>query len=1541
MLVIWSYVQVAFALLLLTSSDATGQLGYRCPNKCSSHGTCMVDNVCACEPGWNTKLVPDCSLRQCSTAPAWAGKPWTVDTAHSAQECSNAGMCNRKTGICDCFPGYTGLACERMACPNDCGDHGQCMTLGQQYNQFNTAGDRSLQYTQWDSQKSAGCVCDPGYTGGRCEYRFCPKGADPIIPVTHIPTITITTHSSSGTLGGKMKFTFNGESFYFPAVVALWTPAQCKKKFESLPNIKRVVCTQGALDYSGGGTTYTVQIQAWPTNPWENNVYTHRGNPTIDSFHCDASLATNSLNNAITCVVADVTYSTPTSPHAVVVPQYEQCSNRGVCDMLTGTCTCFDNFSGSQCNIFSPNGVYRNMPDVMTITETNPQYSMTLLHLADSIRSNEKKWTSIIMEADMYLYDDLFEKTLQTGNTRLSREQLFRLNCGGDIVMNHGGIHVGINDTGSTGLNVYTSGMTVEGGVTVASGGMELNNGEVPLNFTSNVTVTGGLKTTHFVKVNYGGLSVGGGMTIFDGGLKVPYCGYVSGDVSVVFRPDIWCSVPLGVYVGAGGMRVSQGGMRVYDGVSVVGGLLMFEPVPGRSTWGATINTGGLTVTRGGMSVTDKGLTVARGLTIPDSGLMVTNGGMTINFQALEVAGGVTVTAGGLTVTQLQIYNGLSIAAGGLTVQAGGMGVMDGVTITDVGLRISASGMRSLNAIRVNDAGLYITTAGASILSGGISVTGGITVSSGGIGPSPYYMRHEVNQGLTIAGGLRFSRGYTSTGGGIYAAQYIDVVTGGVTVVNSGLVVTQGGMTVGLGGLMVTAGGATVSTKGLKVNDGVSVGTGGVRVAASGATILAGGVTVTQGAMQVSGGLQATNTDGNAINLLAGAIGITGGATIYERGLKLSEQVQVLNTGLMFDVPAAHVVGVMSQLNGGLVKVAGVGQVNSGGLTVTGGVTIQDAGLKVTSSSAGPYKDHVRASHYISKGLFSANRITVTKGLLIKDARTFPFTISSGLHVTGVVTLGTGIRTNGAVVVHTGGVQVKGAGKASIASAGSTVVGGAVFGRGPVNIMGIDSVLHSVMQNGLVTDSLTVRGGVLTVTRLALNTSYGWHAENYMNRKFLAINSGGLRVYDIGLNIYSYARPGVPYPGLGVTEGGLNIALGGLSVTQSAVFSGGQVSVFNQGLTAISMNIMGGLSVKAILRVNNGLVLDYYNQIHQGSGLTSMKYGPDDATLKIRDGLIITSGGLSVLDSGLTIATDQFVSSDNANGVTVVDGGSVLDYGLTMLGSVAAEDGAYAKVYNAGLFLASGSVTTEYMTCAGMVTLNTKGLVVTAGGITIAAGGMRTETIVVTAGSAQIKSDLSILAGTIFITSGTISVTSDRRLKENISYISMREGRDVVRKLRGVFFDWNPQHAHSRRLLEASQNIKRNTSFSTLPDRRVGFIAQELQSVLPDLVQDINITDTPDIEAAVHPEDPILGVVYSDVVPYVVMSLRDVDDRLSLEVSRQREQRHHNQQSNGTVTSVDLVTALTELELMLQTAEKNSEALRAEISAVTRYSLAI
>jgi len=55
----------------------------------------------------------------------------TQDEGHFYMECSNQGLCDRGTGLCECFEGYNGLACAKTACPNDCSGKGTCATISE------------------------------------------------------------------------------------------------------------------------------------------------------------------------------------------------------------------------------------------------------------------------------------------------------------------------------------------------------------------------------------------------------------------------------------------------------------------------------------------------------------------------------------------------------------------------------------------------------------------------------------------------------------------------------------------------------------------------------------------------------------------------------------------------------------------------------------------------------------------------------------------------------------------------------------------------------------------------------------------------------------------------------------------------------------------------------------------------------------------------------------------------------------------------------------------------------------------------------------------------------------------------------------------------------------------------------------------------------------------------------------------------------------------------------------------------------------------
>lgn len=102
--------RLAVALVILGGAMAA------CPNHCNAHGTCdkyarcdpfalfslqfgvditNFSRRCTCDEGYQGA---DCSERICPFGLAWADPATAIDTAHASAECSNRGICNRKTG---------------------------------------------------------------------------------------------------------------------------------------------------------------------------------------------------------------------------------------------------------------------------------------------------------------------------------------------------------------------------------------------------------------------------------------------------------------------------------------------------------------------------------------------------------------------------------------------------------------------------------------------------------------------------------------------------------------------------------------------------------------------------------------------------------------------------------------------------------------------------------------------------------------------------------------------------------------------------------------------------------------------------------------------------------------------------------------------------------------------------------------------------------------------------------------------------------------------------------------------------------------------------------------------------------------------------------------------------------------------------------------------------------------------------------------------------------------------------------------------------
>jgi len=199
-----------------------------CPNGCSGNGICGANDKCSCYQNWQG---PDCSQRTCTYSLAWADTADGTNQAHYYAECSNKGVCDRKTGECKCFDGYEGKGCRRSTCPEGCSGHGTCEYIdelavdfedrrtGPGFKKLDTTSDTALSnavvdsdntrkingylYQLWDAQKIQGCKCDLGYSGPDCSGRIAPKGDDALTTVKSVTQSQMLTISSSAAVAAS------------------------------------------------------------------------------------------------------------------------------------------------------------------------------------------------------------------------------------------------------------------------------------------------------------------------------------------------------------------------------------------------------------------------------------------------------------------------------------------------------------------------------------------------------------------------------------------------------------------------------------------------------------------------------------------------------------------------------------------------------------------------------------------------------------------------------------------------------------------------------------------------------------------------------------------------------------------------------------------------------------------------------------------------------------------------------------------------------------------------------------------------------------------------------------------------------------------------------------------------------------------------------------------------------------------------------------------------------------------------------------------
>merc|ERR1719428_42080 len=219
------------------------------------------------------------------------------------RECSDQGLCDRATGLCSCFAGYTGSSCQRTTCPDDCSGHGTCRSNRDfaydwaiaKTTQMHKKGDtdhtelfKEIYYASydeaWDSDKHWGCKCDAGYRGPSCALVECPSYADPLDDKCNMAT------------EDKAVITNFQLQYDAPFGAAGWEDAYSKETGKAGDGKE-----QPTLQDSDFNRHYILDDNG-------RKVY-----------GCYGSMSG------------------------------QDCSGRGICDYSTGTCKCFSGYAGTAC----------------------------------------------------------------------------------------------------------------------------------------------------------------------------------------------------------------------------------------------------------------------------------------------------------------------------------------------------------------------------------------------------------------------------------------------------------------------------------------------------------------------------------------------------------------------------------------------------------------------------------------------------------------------------------------------------------------------------------------------------------------------------------------------------------------------------------------------------------------------------------------------------------------------------------------------------------------------------------------------------------------------------------------------------------------------------------------------------------------------------------------------------------------------------------------------------------------------------------------
>jgi len=210
----------------------------------------------------------------------------TYSTTTCINDCNDVGTC-LLGGVCDCFLGYTGAACEQTYCPNNCTFSGEC--------------------------RDNMCHCDPGKFGPDCSSIFCQN-----FILYEEPFGIVREHSDGVTYRSNSDCGFLIQVPGASSISLVFTQFQTEVYYDWVAVYDGVNSSARVLTAASGS------FLPHPVRSSGNSMYVE--------FYSDFTVE-------FTGFVAQYTDSAycPAS-----------CNNRGIC--FNGTCICTGGYSGTDCS---------------------------------------------------------------------------------------------------------------------------------------------------------------------------------------------------------------------------------------------------------------------------------------------------------------------------------------------------------------------------------------------------------------------------------------------------------------------------------------------------------------------------------------------------------------------------------------------------------------------------------------------------------------------------------------------------------------------------------------------------------------------------------------------------------------------------------------------------------------------------------------------------------------------------------------------------------------------------------------------------------------------------------------------------------------------------------------------------------------------------------------------------------------------------------------------------------------------------------------